>query len=1033
MTGIKKILMVFLVSLLAGTGMLPSGMARAEDEKAAVAAGGDWQESQVVKGKVLVKYKNSASTGTDARAMGTELSRWTVLAIDEEASVSEQIARLKNDPDVEYAEPVYKVKLIAEVADTAVTNNVYSGPSSYMEQWGRLAGQLDNLEAYSPASQRQGVTVAVMDTGADLDHPALKDSIVEGYDFVNNDNVPEDDNGHGTHVSGIIAADSQSGKVAGVAHGVRIMPLKVLDKEGKGDTALLVEALQMAIDRKVDVVSMSLGVSADSQALHEAIKSAYGKGIVMAAAVGNDSNHWINNESGQLDWDSVTGTAADTVRKAGYDLYPAAYDEVVAVGAICQLPDGSYGAADFTNAGKVDVVAPGVRIFSTYLNGQYDEMSGTSQATPFAAGLAALLKAGNSALNAEDIAVILRTSAQPVQLKGLNSSGYAQLGEELESRMSDWKVYGSGLISGLRAFTVPRLKARPAEEVDLAQNRQAAFDVALLDVHNTVVESTYRVQLTGRNYNETSYDRELDAIRIDPNDGTGALAEGKTRLSAAVTGSELGYHLYLFGEWEEPLGNGETVSHRSNLYTAIKRPGAPQVSLASGAYTGSQTVVLSTPYSEGSMRYFLVTSSGVTSGYADANRQITLTIKEDAALLVQTLHNQVESGLDEYDYVIKAAAPPALGGGGGGFMMPVDKSAELLKALETQTELVVQAENGAVKGSASAELNASVLLKAAELKKNIVIQGDGVAVKLLPGAVSLQAGEKGTFRLEIAKSDAEPVDGMRLQSAVYDLKASLDGKDVSFARTIPVSFQLDKTKLHAAHQVYVYTYDESGKAWRIAGGQWDAGSGVLTAPLSHFSKYAAMEADKTFNDIDGHWARLEMEALAARGIIDGMEPGFFKPEELLTRAQFAALLARQLDLKSPAALSGFGDVEAGEWYAPYVYAAKEAGLISGIGDGLFGPDQHLNREQLAVLLVNAYFYGTGKKAGDMAVTAERKYSDEGIISQWAQSSVRIASALGLMGAMEGDQFKPGESVTRAQAAATLYRLVNLVENERIGK
>lgn len=223
----------------------------------------------------------------------------------------------------------------------------------------------------------RGVVVAILDTGCNYHHLDLKERIVGGYNFTKDSDgdatIFEDLNGHGTHVAGTIAASLNNVGIVGVAPEVSLLILKVLDYRGSGTVDSLVKAINYAINwtvpnnERVNILSLSLGLSSSKEILHNAIKQAVSADIAVVVASGNEG-----------DGDLST---------AEYS-YPAGYEEVLAVGAIVNNND----VAQFTNTNKeVDVYAPGVGIKSTYLNKDYAVLSGTSMAAPHVTGALALL------------------------------------------------------------------------------------------------------------------------------------------------------------------------------------------------------------------------------------------------------------------------------------------------------------------------------------------------------------------------------------------------------------------------------------------------------------------------------------------------------------------------------------------------------------------------------------------------------------------------------------------------------------------
>lgn len=217
-------------------------------------------------------------------------------------------------------------------------------------------------QGWSLSTGSISVTIAILDSGVDLGHEDLTGRIVAGYDFVNNDSVPQDDFGHGTHVAGIAAASGNNGVgVAGVSWGARIMPLKVLDRFGGGSYANVAAGILWAADHGAQVINLSLGGAAPSVTLQDAVLYAYNKGILLVAASGNNGGAQV--------------------------LYPARYPEVMAVGAT----NFTNQPSSISNYGpEVDVAAPGENIYSLWPGGYFTQ-SGTSMSAPFVSGLAAIL------------------------------------------------------------------------------------------------------------------------------------------------------------------------------------------------------------------------------------------------------------------------------------------------------------------------------------------------------------------------------------------------------------------------------------------------------------------------------------------------------------------------------------------------------------------------------------------------------------------------------------------------------------------
>jgi subtilisin family serine protease len=207
----------------------------------------------------------------------------------------------------------------------------------------------------------EGVKVAILDTGVDYNHPDLKQNIRDTIDFTGSRHGALDVNGHGTHVAGIIGGvDNQTG-IIGIAPNAELYCAKVLSDTGGGNIDNIIKGIRWAMVHQVDIINMSLGTTNEpKKELHEAIKAAVNQGIIIICATGNNN--------GPVCW-------------------PAAYDETIAVSAM----NPRYERASFSNYGiQNEIIAPGVDILSTYKNGGYAKLSGTSMATPIVSGSAAL-------------------------------------------------------------------------------------------------------------------------------------------------------------------------------------------------------------------------------------------------------------------------------------------------------------------------------------------------------------------------------------------------------------------------------------------------------------------------------------------------------------------------------------------------------------------------------------------------------------------------------------------------------------------
>lgn len=359
------------------------------------------------KNQIVVKFKNDPSADQlkyicqDIGCTKREKLGYTFVFETDKIEAPQLLNYFKKRLDVQYAEPHF-LYLTNENSNgtpsptsTTTANSVSSlntkTPNDVL--YGRYQWNLPLIETEKGWEIGKGssdVIVAVIDTGVDLNHPDLQGRLVSGYNFVNNGAQPQDDVGHGTHVAGVIAAQTNNSLgVAGITWNNKIMPIKVLDSSGKGNTYSVAQGVIWATDHGAKVINMSLGNYANAQFLHDAIRYAYDHDVVLVAASGNDN----------------------TIKPG----FPAAYPEVLAVAAA----DSRKNKASFSNYGDyIDVTAPGVNIASTYPHNQYSALSGTSMASPHAAALAALVRSVNPSLKNSEVMQVIRDTSIDIGARG---------------------------------------------------------------------------------------------------------------------------------------------------------------------------------------------------------------------------------------------------------------------------------------------------------------------------------------------------------------------------------------------------------------------------------------------------------------------------------------------------------------------------------------------------------------------------------------------------------------------------------------
>jgi hypothetical protein len=370
-------------------------------------------------GEMLVKFESGmsdseveaflAQQGLSTRDAIPALGLWRVVV--NEGNAAPLLVNLMDHQLLSFAEPNAFAQLWGQPNDT-----------HWARQWNMRAINAPEGWDLSVGTGDEDVIIAILDSGIDLTHPDLQDKIVAGYDFIEGDTVPQDENGHGTHVAGIAAAVGNNGEgVAGVSWDAQIMPVRVVDADGECTLFDVAAGIVWATDHGAKVLNLSLGfpliaVLLDqglmgADALREAVDYAYAHDVLIVVASGNEYEEL-----------ALPG-------------YPAAYAHIVAVGAVgTQNQHASYSSA----GNYVDVVAPGGEISRLHdtagvlstmpayevtltqegCANSYDTLHGTSMAAPHVAGLAALIWSVNPELSNDQVAAIIEGTAQDLGPRG---------------------------------------------------------------------------------------------------------------------------------------------------------------------------------------------------------------------------------------------------------------------------------------------------------------------------------------------------------------------------------------------------------------------------------------------------------------------------------------------------------------------------------------------------------------------------------------------------------------------------------------
>ncbi|WP_306293529.1 S8 family peptidase [Paenibacillus sp. 32352] len=354
--------------------------------------------------KHIIRFNDPMHYSACLQQIKRRKKKWTRLKEVQPLQIIHALSCTLNSPElladlpfIQSVEPDTLMKVHAPKSLKSVQSN--SGKSAGETQtipWG-----IRHIRAPQAWKKSKGdrIHIGVIDTGADYTHPDLRNCLSHGINLLNRFLLPNDDNGHGTHIAGTIAASSRQRGILGVAPEALIHPVKAFDHQGSAFVSDIINGIDWCVKNQIHIINMSFGMKTYSKALELAVRNAYEAGVIVVASSGNEG------------------------KKAGID-YPARLRQVIAVGATTRRGQ----IAPFSNISKkIDIYAPGERVYSTWLRGKYHELSGTSMATSHVTGVIALMLAKKPGLKPMQVKTIIKKNAKLILKANRTSFGIKEI------------------------------------------------------------------------------------------------------------------------------------------------------------------------------------------------------------------------------------------------------------------------------------------------------------------------------------------------------------------------------------------------------------------------------------------------------------------------------------------------------------------------------------------------------------------------------------------------------------------------------
>ncbi|WP_067730226.1 S8 family serine peptidase [Oceanobacillus damuensis] len=908
--------------------------------------------------------------------------------VSESDDYDKKLQELKRESNSIFVEPDYLLE------STYIPSDPYLDEQWYLEQ-------IDMNIAWDINKGSTDVTIAVLDSGVNANHPDLQGRVLSGYDFVNEDADASDDNGHGTHVAGIIASNNDKNGIVGIDLNAKILPIKVADENGIVSLSAAVSGIYYAIERGADVINMSFGGYQYSSVQEEAIWAASNNEIVLVASAGNDG--------------------------IGSALYPASYAPVINVAASDKNDQPTY----FSNYGEfIDITAPGENILSTNYLGGYNFGAGTSFSAPIVSALAGLLKAEHPNWNPNEIEWALQEGAENSGgTEWNNESGFGRVNAyqamianlpSLENDASDVRVdakilnadqtisdkmdlpmdvdwyrfevneskelsvnlsYSSNhldLVGALYEYDGDTILDRQLiDETGMGYDEDyttavgpGTYYIAIYDYNNHWSKDAYNLSVTMTTNTNDDSDLVMEAEPNDYMDLADYLPYGSMGAGYFQT-----YDDYDYFEVDLPDNGDFLITTATDRYAYYSDPAAILLDQNGNIIDYTDLFI----DEDGTLKYFSQTFSNVKAG----KYYVVIVNLQSYSDTSPYIFDISYIGETEEEVPIPVASPES--GNYTGQIeveLTIPDGTYINYTLDGTTPSIT---NG-IKYSGPIKIEEDTTLKAVAIqndKQSEVVTYEYTIdqVEIETPSASVPSGKfNNPFELELTTNLADA-------KIFYTLDGSTPTANHGILYEEPILIKEDTVV----------------KAIAIHGG--------LISDENTFT-YEFNSNTITFPDTVGHWAESEILFLAENNLITGYPNGNFGPKDNITRASAAAIIVREQGLTLDKD-HNFEDVPANHWALGYIGAAAKKGIITGNGYGDFNPDAPLTRGEMAAIIVRAY-----NLTGESSVIFTDVDKDS-----WAYTYIEKLVANNITTGLPDGSYAPKKNISRSEFATMVTRVI----------